>query len=50
MKVGDPPSFPTAIDTCPKCKKKAGWDWQYAKNSDMIGGYGLCLGCGARFG
>ena len=49
MKLGDPPAFPTPIDPCPKCKKKDGYDWHYAKDSSMTGGYGVCNACGAKF-
>ena len=48
-KLGDPPAFPTPIDPCPKCKKKAGFDWKYATDSGMTNGYGVCNACGAKF-
>ena len=48
-KLGDPPAFPTPIDPCPKCKKKAGFDWKYALDSGMTNGYGICNACGAKF-
>ena len=37
------------IEPCPKCKKKEGFDWHYAKDSSMTGGYGVCNACGAKF-
>ena len=49
IKLGDPPAFPTPIDPCPKCKKKDGFTWIYATDSSMVGGYGECNACKAKF-
>ena len=49
MKLGDQPAFPTPVDPCPKCKKKDGFYWHYAKDSGMTNGWGECNACGAKF-
>ena len=49
MKLGDPPTVPTPIDECPKCKKKAGWDWKYSNFGKDQSGHSTCKSCGAVF-
>lgn len=49
MKLGDPPAFPTPIEPCPKCSKKAGWIWHWGTNNGNSTGHSECKGCGAKF-
>ena len=37
------------IEACPKCKKKAGWNWTWGKNDGHSKGYSTCKGCKAKF-
>ncbi len=37
------------IETCPKCKKRAGFIWHYATDSGMTNGWGECANCGDKF-
>ena len=36
------------IESCPKCKKKAGWNWTWGKNDGQSKGYATCKGCKAK--
>ena len=49
MTLGDPPSVPTPIDVCPKCKKKDGWEWHWGNLSGEKKGYSECKSCGAKY-
>ncbi len=48
MKLGDPPAVPTPIYPCPKCKKKAGWNWHYSNFGKDQSGHATCENCGAK--
>ena len=37
-----------SIETCPKCKKKAGYIWTWGKNDGHSTGYSTCKGCKAK--
>lgn len=49
MKLGDPPAVPTPIDTCPKCKKREGWEWKWSKSMEAGDGFSVCKACKAEF-
>lgn len=36
------------IESCPKCRKRDGWEWTWSKSFDSTG-VSTCKGCGEKF-
>tara|TARA_R110002020_G_scaffold390124_2_gene600634 strand:+ start:624 stop:842 length:219 start_codon:yes stop_codon:yes gene_type:complete len=49
LKMSDWGSGNYPIESCPKCKKKAGYTWTWGKNDGHSKGYSTCKGCKAKF-